>query len=141
MRQGMRMRRREFILGLAMLADVGRASAQGRARRVGVLSINSDARNVLETVLKEKGWIIGQNLQIEYRVTGGDTNLSRAYARELLPLRPDVLFAVTNTSMAALHAEHSNIPIVFAWVSDPVGMHYIESFSRPGGNATGFYAI
>jgi putative ABC transport system substrate-binding protein len=40
--------------------------------------------------------------------------------------------------MAALHAEHSNIPTVFAMVSDPVGMHYVESFSRPGGNATGF---
>ena len=110
-------------------------------RRVGALIAVPGTGNVFETVLKEKGWIIGQNLQIEYRVTGGDTNLSRAYARELLPLRPDVLFAVTNTSMAALHAEHSNIPIVFAWVSDPVGMHYIESFSRPGGNATGFYAI
>jgi len=141
MRQGMRMRRREFILGLAMLADVGRASAQDRVRRVGALIAVPGTGNVFETVLKEKGWIIGQNLQIEYRVTGGDTNLSRAYARELLALRPDVLFAVTNTSMAALHAEHSNIPIVFAWVSDPVGMHYIESFSRPGGNATGFYAI
>ena len=137
----MRMRRREFILGLAMLADVGRASAQDRVRRVGALIAVPGTGNVFETVLKEKGWIIGQNLQIEYRVTGGDTNLSRAYARELLPLRPYVLFAVTNTSMAALHAEHSNIPIVFAWVSDPVGMHYIESFSRPGGNATGFYAI
>jgi putative ABC transport system substrate-binding protein len=40
--------------------------------------------------------------------------------------------------MAALHAEHSNIPTIFAMVSDPVGMHYVESFSRPGGNATGF---
>jgi putative ABC transport system substrate-binding protein len=40
--------------------------------------------------------------------------------------------------MAALHAEHSNIPTVFAMVSDPVGMHYVESFSKPGGNATGF---
>jgi putative ABC transport system substrate-binding protein len=40
--------------------------------------------------------------------------------------------------MAALHAEHSNIPTVFAMVSDPVGMHYVESFSRPGGNVTGF---
>ena len=48
------------------------------------------------------------------------------------------LGAVTNTSMAALHAEHSNIPTVFAMVSDPVGMHYVESFSRPGGNVTGF---
>ena len=132
------MRRREFILGLAMLANAGRVSAQDRARRVGVLSLDTRARNVLETILKEKGWIVGQNLQIDSRVTGGDTDLSRTYARELLALHPDVLFAVSNTSMAALHAEHSNIPTVFAFVSDPVGMHYVESFSRPGGNVTGF---
>jgi putative tryptophan/tyrosine transport system substrate-binding protein len=140
---GMRMRRREFILGLAMLANARRVSAQEHARRVGVLDgavggLASGPNNILETTLKEKGWIVGQNLKIEYRVTRGDTDLSRAYARELLALQPDVLFAVTNTSMAALHAEHSNIPTVFAMVSDPVGMHYVESFSRPGGNVTGF---
>jgi putative tryptophan/tyrosine transport system substrate-binding protein len=132
------MRRREFILGLAMLANVGRASAQGRALRVGALIAEPAQANVLDASLTEKGWILGQNLRIEYRITRGDTNLSQAYARELVALQPDVLFAVTNTSMAALHAERSNIPIVFAMVSDPVGMHYVESFSRPGGNATGF---
>jgi putative ABC transport system substrate-binding protein len=138
----MRMRRREFILSFAMLANLG-AGAQDRARRVGVLTTGGPAiipgpNNILETILQEKGWIVGRNLQIEYRITGGDTNLSRAYARELMALQPDVLVVVTNTSMAALHAEHSNIPTVFAFVSDPVGMHYVESFSRPGGNATGF---
>ena len=132
------MRRREFILGLAMLANVDRASAQGRARRVGALIAEPAQADFLETSLREKGWILGRSLQIEYRITRGDTNLSQAYARELLALQPDVLFAVTNTSMAALHAEHSNIPTVFAMVSDPVGMHYVESFSRPGGNVTGF---
>jgi putative ABC transport system substrate-binding protein len=40
--------------------------------------------------------------------------------------------------MAALQNEHSDIPTVFAMVSDPVGMHYVESFSRPGRNVTGF---
>src|SRR5215469_768820 len=137
------MRRREFILGLAMLANAGSASAQDHTRRVGVLDgavggFASGPNNILETTLKEKGWIVGQNLQIDYRVTRGDTDLSRAYARELLALQPDVLFAVTNTSMAALHSDRSNIPTVFAMVSDPVGMHYVESFSRPGGNVTGF---
>jgi len=106
-------------------------------RRVGALFVLSRA-NILETILKEKGWIIGRNLQIEYRLTHGDTDLSRAYARELIALQPDVLFAISNTSMAALYAEHSNIPTVFAMVSDPVEMHYVESFSRPGGNVTGF---
>jgi putative tryptophan/tyrosine transport system substrate-binding protein len=134
----MRMRRREFILGFAMLADIGRASAQGRAPLVGALIAEPGQANFLDTALREKGWILGRNLQIEYRVTRGDTNLSEAYARELLALQPDVLFAVTNTSMAALHAEKSKIPTVFAMVSDPVGMQYVESFSRPGGNVTGF---
>ena len=121
------MRRRGFILGLAMLANAGRASAQDRVRRVGVLVNFTEPNHVfetsLETLLKEKGWILGRNLQIEYRITGGDTNLSRVYARELLALQPDVLFAQSNTSMAALRAEFSNIPTVFAMVSDPVGMH------------------
>jgi putative ABC transport system substrate-binding protein len=121
-----------------MLGNVGRASAQGRARRIGALIAEPSAGDVLETSLREKGWILGQNLLIEYRITRGDTNLSQAYARELLALQPEVLFAATNTSMAALHAQHSNIPTVFSMVSDPVGMHYVESFSKPGGNVTGF---
>jgi putative ABC transport system substrate-binding protein len=132
------MRRREFILGVAMLGNVRRASAQGLARRIGALIAEPSAGDVLETSLREKGWVLGQNLQIEYRISRGDTNLSQAYARELIALRPEVLFAATNTSMAALHAEHSGIPIVFSMVSDPVGMHYVESFSKPGGNVTGF---
>jgi len=132
------MRRRELILGLAMLAKVSRVSAQRSARRIGALITEPSAGDVLETSLKEKGWMLGQNLQIEYRISHGDTNLSQAYARELVALQPEVIFAATNTSMAALHAERSNIPTVFSMVSDPVGMHYVESFSRPGSNVTGF---
>src|SRR6201981_929336 len=103
MRPGMSMRRREFILGIAMLANVG-ASAQDRGRRIGVLTTGGPAiipgpNNMFETILNEKGWIVGENLKIEYRITGGDTNLSRAYARELIAIQPDVLVAVTNTSM------------------------------------------
>jgi putative ABC transport system substrate-binding protein len=132
------MRRREFILGVATLANVGRASAQNRARLVGALLAEPAQASILDTSLKEKGWTLGRNLQVEYRITRGDTILAETYARELLALQPDVLFAVSNTSMAALHAERSNIPTVFAMVSDPVGMHYVEIFARPGGNVTGF---
>lgn len=130
------MRRREFILGLAVLAKFEPARAEDRMRSVGALI--TEPTDILETLLKANGWIVGQNLKIEYRVTRGDTDLSYKYARELIALQPDVLFAITNTSMAALHHEHSNIPTVFVMVSDPVGMHYVESFSRPGGNVTGF---
>lgn len=132
------MRRRGFVFGFAMLTDVGRASAQGRARRVGALIIEQFQVDILQTVLKDKGWMIGQNLQLEYRMARGDTDLSLAGARDLIASQPDVLFAVSNTSMAALHAERSAIPTVFAMVSDPVGMQYVKSFAKPSGNVTGF---
>ena len=132
------MRRRGFVLGLAMAANCRRAGAQGRARRVAALVLAQYQIDILQSVLKEKGWVLGENLQLDYRITRGDTDRSRAYTRELLALRPELMFAVTNTSMAALHAERSEIPTVFAMVSDPVGMRYVESFSRPGGKVTGF---
>ncbi|WP_194465295.1 ABC transporter substrate-binding protein [Bradyrhizobium sp. CCBAU 53340] len=132
------MNRRDFIVGIALLPNFDRASAQGRVRRVGALIAEPAQANFLEGPLREKGWTLGRDLQIDYRITRGDTNLSQAYARELLALQPDVLFAITNTSMAALYAEHSNVPIVFAMVSDPVGMRYVESFPKPGGTVTGF---
>jgi hypothetical protein len=56
----------------------------------------------------------------------------------LLALKPDVLFATTNTSMAALQLEGSTVPTVLAIVCDPIGMHYLERFSRPGRNVTSF---
>src|SRR5262249_62052574 len=101
------MRRRAFILGVAMLANVRRASAQGRARRVGALMVEQTQADILETILKERGWIVGQNLRIEYRITRGDTNLSRSGARALRAWKPDVRFARSNTAIAALLAETS----------------------------------
>src|SRR4051794_29913413 len=52
-------------------------------------------------------------------------------------MRPAVILALSNTSMAALHREPTRIPIVFVNVSDPIGMGYVDSLSRPGGVVTG----
>jgi len=137
------MRRRDFIglvggaAGFATL-NIRSATAQDSVRRVGALITTPTARQTLEKVLAQRGWILGRNLQIEYRMTGGETERSRQGARELIAEKPDVIFATTNTSMAALQAEGSRIPTVFGMVSDPVGMHYVESFARPGRNVTGF---
>jgi putative ABC transport system substrate-binding protein len=52
-------------------------------------------------------------------------------------MRPAVIVAVSNTSMAAMHHQSTTIPIIFVDVSDPVGMGYVNSLSRPGGKVTG----
>jgi putative ABC transport system substrate-binding protein len=53
-------------------------------------------------------------------------------------LAPDVIVANTTTALAPLLQLTRTVPIVFAIVADPVGAGYVESLSRPGGNATGF---
>jgi putative ABC transport system substrate-binding protein len=136
------MRRRGFIAGCgasAIIASAGLTRAQDRVRRVGALIPGgaSTQRN-FDLAMKSLGWRTGQDLQIDYRDTGGDTEQTRISARELIALKPDVLFAISNTSMAALHAEGTTIPTVFAMVSDPIAMHYVDSFARPGRNITGF---
>jgi putative ABC transport system substrate-binding protein len=136
------MRRRDFIRAVGALAGLGTlpipTRAQVRVHRIGVLTLEGPTRQLLEETLKQRGWTVGQNLKIEYRIYNGDTDQAHRYARALITLNPDVLFAVTNTSMAALQLEGSTIPTVFAMVSDPVGMHYVDSFPKPGRNVTGF---
>jgi putative tryptophan/tyrosine transport system substrate-binding protein len=138
------MRRREFITLIGGAAAgacpmVARAQQPGRVRRVGVLVTGGfSTQNIFDMAMRELGWRPGQDVQIDYRLTNGDEDRSRADARELISLNPDVLLAVTNTSMAALYAEGTNIPTVFAMVSDPVGMYYVDSLAKPGRNITGF---
>ncbi|WP_409190392.1 ABC transporter substrate-binding protein [Bradyrhizobium sp. RDM4] len=136
------MRRRDFIGAIGTFTGLGimpiPTGAQVRVHRLGVLTLEGPTRQLLEETLQQRGWTLGQNLKIEYRIYNGDTDQAHRYARELISLNPDVLLAVTNTSMAALQLEGSTIPTVFAMVSDPVGMHYVDSFPKPGRNVTGF---
>lgn len=136
------MKRRDFMKAISVIAGFGAVAthtmAQDQVRRVGALLVGEITKKFLENGLKQRGWKLGDKLIIENRIYNGDTDLAHRYARELISLKPDVLFALTNTSMAALQAEGSTLRTVFAMVSDPVGMHYVDSFSRPGHNVTGF---
>jgi putative ABC transport system substrate-binding protein len=140
------MRRREFISLLGGAAAWPAVAQQApRLRRIGALigSARDDpvARTRMaefEERLRELGWLIGRDVEIQHRWSGGETDLTRTFARELIAMQPDVIYAVTNTAMAALHREAATTPIVFVMVSDPVGMGYVEGLARPGRNATGF---
>ena len=57
---------------------------------------------------------------------------------ELIALTPDVIFVGGGRGLEQLLRATRSVPIVFAIVPDPLGSGFIESLSRPGGNATGF---
>ena len=84
------------------------------------------------------GWTDGRNVRIDYRWGLGNADNIRKYAAELAALAPDVILAAGTSTMAALLQATQTVPIVFANVADPVGAGFVDSLSRPGGNATGF---
>jgi putative ABC transport system substrate-binding protein len=91
----------------------------------------------LSTELARLGWVEGNNLRFEHRfVEQPDQFPSKA--AELVGLRPEVIFAATTPSVAALKRATTDIPIVFAAVSDPVGTGLVSNLARPGQNITGF---
>jgi ABC-type uncharacterized transport system substrate-binding protein len=143
------MQRREFItlLGGTVMAWPLAAHAQQaeRVRRIGVLmpftanDPEAQARNVVfEQSLRQLGWTVGRDLQIDYRSPGGDAASIRRDAAELVALAPDVLLAVGSSTTGLLLQATQTIPVVFVNLADPVGAGFVQSLARPGGNATGF---
>src|SRR5262249_7864797 len=88
--------------------------------------------------LQSFGWADGPNLHIDYRWGGGDVSRMRSYATELIAIAPDVVVAGGGEATAAFQQATRNVPIVFVNVGDPVGAGFVDSLSRPSGNATGF---
>src|SRR5262249_26910405 len=62
----------------------------------------------------------------------------RTFAKELTGMEPDVIVSSTNQVTEILQRETRTIPVVFAFVGDPVGSGFVASLSEPGGNLTGF---
>jgi len=142
------MRRRNFIAGLASTTAAwsvaARAQQPERARRIGVLMPTADdqeARTRLtafQQALQGLGWTDGRNVHIETHFSAGNAADTRKYAAELAALSPDVILAVGGSGLPPVLQATRTVPIVFVTVPDPVGSGFVESLSRPGGNATGF---
>jgi putative tryptophan/tyrosine transport system substrate-binding protein len=143
------MRRREFITLLGGAASawplVVRAQHSDGMRRVGLLVGYSegDAEGqasiaVFRQRLQELGWTEGRNIRIDTRWAGADPDKARAFAKELVGMRPDVIVPSSNLVTEIVQRETSTIPIVFVFVGDPVGSGFVTNVAHPGGNLTGF---
>jgi len=140
-------KRRAFIalLSGAAAALPFAARAQTRVRRVGVMhaTAESDSESqarlaVFQDALRQLGWTVGGNVEIDNRWAAGSAERLRANAAELVVSKPDVIVAGGTTQLAAVKRETSTIPIVVTQVIDPVGAGFVASLARPGGNITGF---
>lgn len=86
--------------------------------------------------LKEKGFVDGQNVTIEYVWANGRPDQLPELASALVSRRPTMIVAAGGAHVAAIDATKT-IPIVATFGGDPVKQGFVASLNHPGGNVTG----
>jgi putative ABC transport system substrate-binding protein len=133
--------RREFItlLGGAAVAWPLAARAQQR-RRISILHSGFPNRtpiHVLFAALRTLGYEDGRTATIELLGGEGDPDRLNTLVAKLAAQSPDVIIALTEPAVIALKHANLTTPVVFAFVTDPVGLGIVKSLAHPGGNFTG----
>lgn len=139
-------RRRQFLIASgALLATplLARAQTQKRLPVLGILSSTPKPppegrqRNPFNVRLRELGWVEGGTLLFERAYGEGSEERLPELASMLVAKRVDVICAFGSEAAVVAARATRTTPIVFWGVPFPVEQGLIESFARPGRNATG----
>jgi len=136
-----------LTLGLLAAPLAAEAQQTGKVYRVGVLinkvSDPAEARlwQAFRSSLRERGWIEGQNIVLEFRATEGNTARLPELAADLVRLKVDLIVARASIWVQPVKEATSSIPIVFLTHADPVATGHVASLARPGGNITGLAVL
>jgi putative tryptophan/tyrosine transport system substrate-binding protein len=138
-------RRRSMIAALAsalLLAGAltGEAQRPTAAPHVGFLGMDSQMQAewlaAFRDELRQRGWVDGQTMVIDYRWAEGQFDRLPALAVELVALKVNVIATAAPPAVRAAQRATTTIPIVMS-AHDPIGMGFVKSLAHPGGNITG----
>ena len=143
--------KRRFVIWLVaaiFLSAVPLVEAQQSVKvpRIGFLG-NSTA--VLEANLigpfreglRERGYVEGQNIIIEWRWAEGKYERFPTLIAELIASNVELIVTAGTPASLAVKKAAPSIPLVMIAVGDPVGTGLIKSLAHPGGNITGLTSI
>jgi putative ABC transport system substrate-binding protein len=147
------MQRRKFITligGAAAAWPLAARSQQTVVAVVGYLSSYSPEEGESRAAafrrgLQEAGYVVGQNVAIEYRwadqkidrLPAMAADLVQRHVADLVQRHVNVIAASTTPGALAAQVATTTIPIVFELGTDPVRLGLVTNLNRPGGNVTG----
>ena len=133
-----------LFVAFTMCGAVAEAQQPKKVPRIGYLASGnptseSTRSEGMQLALRERGYIDGKNIAIEYRYAEGKNDRAPQLAAELVGLKVDIIvIAGGDPWIQAAKNATETIPIVMAGPgSDPVEAGFVKSLARPGGNVTG----
>jgi putative ABC transport system substrate-binding protein len=113
-----------------------------RMARIGLLdtgAAGSAAQPISALIdgLRERGYVEGDNLIVEYRFAEGHEERLPELAAELVGIPVEVIVATTTQGTQAVTQVGTRVPVVFTGLQDPVAARLVDSLARPGRSATG----
>jgi putative tryptophan/tyrosine transport system substrate-binding protein len=143
-----RQRRRVRQVGLwvvlwaasVLLLDVAGVGAQGRQFLIGVLNPGGAFSPALEGFregVAQLGYQEGKNIALMVENAQGEVASLASRAAKIVEAKPDAMFVITTAPTIAAKQVTTTVPIVFAFVADPLRSGLIASYASSQNNVTG----
>jgi putative tryptophan/tyrosine transport system substrate-binding protein len=128
-------------LALSFLGAASHAQHPAGLRHVAVIapafSAESDEAQAFREGLREAGYVDGRDLAIDWWYSQGRYDGVPDAVARAVQSKVDVIVVESTVAALAVHRATQSIPVVMAFVGDPVGAGLVESLAHPGGNVTG----
>ena len=130
---------RDASVAFVPMIAPGLAQPQGRPARIGYISLRlgpNEFDQAFVRGMRERGWVEGQNLAIDFRWAAFDRSRVEPLVAELLALRPTLMLCA-DAGLGPVRSQNPAMPIVNPAFGDPIAGGATTSLARPDGNATG----
>jgi putative ABC transport system substrate-binding protein len=133
-----------LAVALVLVLILGRQPAQATVYKIGITQIVTHpaldrCRQGFIDQMKEEGFVEGENVYYILRNAEGDMSTAASIAQYFVSVDVDLIFSIaTPTTQACANAVNgTDIPVVFAAVTDPVAAGFAANWTVPGGQVTG----
>lgn len=132
------------VLVLVVALGTGRQPVQANVYKIGIAQLGTHpaldaARDGFIAQMAEEGFVEGENVSYIIRNAAFDSSSYATIAQYFVSVDVDLIYSIATpmTQACASAVNGTDIPVVFAAVTDPVAAGFAANWTVPGGQVTG----